>query len=159
MITPEMLRLHSFFKSLSQAELETLAKISDDVTFEDGEVIFRESHPADALYILLKGNIELYFLVEVEYHPEYRKELVFETIKPGDTFGISALIEPYILTSTARALKPSRVIRIDAVALRELCAADKNLAYTLTNLAAMLAIDRLNNTRLALAMVHPAMPS
>ena len=158
MITPEMLSLHSFFKSISQKELETIANISSDVTFEDGEVIFRESHPADALYILLKGNVELYFTVEVEYHPEYRKELVFETIKPGDVFGISALIEPFILTSTARALKTSRVIRIDAIALRDLCVLDKSLAYTLTSLSAKLAIDRLNNTRLALAIVHPSMP-
>lgn len=158
MITPEMLRIDPLFSSLSKNELEAITIISKLVNYEAGEVIFKENQPADALYLLLKGAIDLFFTVEVEYHPELNKELLFGTVNPSELFSISAMIEPFILTSTARASKPSQVIRIDAIALRGICAEDRHLAYTLTSQLAKIAIERLNSTRLQLAMIHQSSP-
>jgi CRP-like cAMP-binding protein len=99
----------------------------------------------------MKGSVELFFTVEVEYHPELRKELKFRVIYPGETFGISAFIEPHTLTASARATEPSRVVKIEAAPLLDLCQQDDELAYALIYQVAKAAMDRLNATRLQLA--------
>jgi len=151
MIIPELLGRYPFFSFLKPAKLNSIAKIAVEEAYERGEIVFRENAFADALYILLKGSLELYFTVDIKYHPEQRKELKFRVIYPGELFGISALIEPYMLTSSARATEPSRVAKILAKPLLEICEQDDKLAYTLTQQVAKAAIDRLNATRLQLA--------
>jgi CRP-like cAMP-binding protein len=151
MITPELLSRYPVFSFLKPAQLKKIAKIASEETFERGQILFREKASADAFYILLKGSIELFFTVEVEYHPELRKELKFRVIYPGESFGISAFIDPHILTASARASEPSQVVKIKAEPLLELCREDTELAYTLIYQVAKVAIDRLNATRLQLA--------
>lgn len=153
MISPQLLSRYPFFSFLKPVQLKEIAKLSIEEDYERGAILFREKEPADALYILTKGSIELFFTSEVEYHPELRKELKFRVIYPGEIFGISALIEPYLLTSSARATEPSRVIKIEAAPLIERCMSDEKLAYALIHQLAKTAIDRLNATRLQLAAV------
>jgi CRP-like cAMP-binding protein len=156
MITLELLRHFPYFKSLSARQLKAIASIANEESFKAGDLLFREKQSAEALYILLSGDIELYFTVEVEYHPELRKELTFGTVSQGEIFSISSLIEPYILTSSARAIKPSQVIKIDATELRGICTEDDELAYTLIQHVGKVAMQRLKNTRLQLAEAYAA---
>lgn len=151
MITPELLYQYPFFKFLNKSQLKALAKISQDKIFESGELIFREGVHADWLYILAKGSIDLFFAVEVPYRPELNKELLFGTISPGAIFGISALVEPYLLTSSARASRTSQVIMIEATSLLALCNKDEKLAYEFIRQVAMAVMERINDTRLQLA--------
>lgn len=151
MVTPELLSRYPFFSFLNLDQLRKLAEIALEEDYERGTIIFQEKLPADAFYILEKGSIELFFTVEVEYHPELRKELKFRVIYPGESFGISAFIEPNVLTASARATEPSRVIKIEAAALLELCQSDDMLANALIYQVAKVAMDRLNATRLQLA--------
>lgn len=153
MVQPEFLSRYPFFSFLKPAQLKKIAKVAKEETYERGEIILREHDRADAFYILLKGSVELLFIVEVEYHPELRKELRFRVIYPGESFGISAFIEPHILTSTARAVEPSQVIKIDAAPILEMCQKDEKLAYALIHQVAKVAVDRLNASRLQLAAV------
>lgn len=153
MIQPELLGQYPLFSFLKPAQLKKIAKIAKEQRVERGEILFHENERADALYVLLKGSVELLFVVDVEYHPELRKELRFRVIYPGETFGISAFIEPYLLTATARAVEPSQVIKIDAAPVLELCQKDEKLAFGLIQQVAKTAMDRLNATRLQLAAV------
>ncbi|MEW5871645.1 MAG: cyclic nucleotide-binding domain-containing protein [Chloroflexota bacterium] len=151
MVTPELLSRYPFFGFLKPTQLNKIAKIAKEETYDRGALLFREKETAETFYILLQGSIELYFTMEVEYHPELRKELKFRVIYPGESFGISAFIEPHVLTSSARATEPSRVIKIDAAPMLEMCEKDEKLAYALTHQVAKAAMDRLNATRLQLA--------
>jgi len=151
MIKPELLRIHPVFSSLTQAQLKAVAGISTEETYESGEIIFKEGSPADALCLLLTGSIEMFFTIDIEQQPKFYKEFTFGTINPADLFEISALIPPHILTSSGRAVKPCRIIRIDGESLRQLCAQDQKLAYKLVNQVSKLAVQRLNNTRIHLA--------
>ena len=151
MIAPELLRRYPFFSFLKPAQLKKIAQIAKEETYERSAILFKENEPADTFFILLKGSIELYFTVEVEYHPELRKELKFRVIYPGESFGISAFIQPHVLTSSARATEPSRVIKIEAAPVLEMSQEDEKLAYELIYRVAKAAMDRLNATRLQLA--------
>jgi CRP-like cAMP-binding protein len=151
MVSPELLSRYRFFSFLNPTQLKKIAKIAKEETYGRGDIVFKQNERAENFYIVLVGSIELYFLVEVEYHPELRKELRFRVIYSGETFGISAFIEPHVLTSSARAIEPSRVIKIEAAPLLEMCQKDDNLAYALIYQVAKAAMDRLNATRLQLA--------
>jgi len=86
-------------------------------------------------------------LVTSKHDPSYKKEYFVSDINPGEIFGISALIEPYIYTATLRADKVSRVIQIRAAPLRALCEVDMKLSSGLHHAVAKAAMERLNNTR------------
>ena len=156
MISTDLLKHYAFFSVFSQEQLEAIAQIAEDETYPPGSLLFLEKQPAEALYMLLKGSIELFYTVEVEYRPELRKELVFTVIKPGELLGISTLIEPHVFTSSARVISPSRVIRINAVKLLEWCEKDYQLSYALVNQVAQAAIERLCATRKQLATAWAA---
>jgi CRP-like cAMP-binding protein len=150
MISPEILRRYPFFGPLNDAQLKAIAMIAEEVTFEKGETLFNERKTAEALFLLMEGSIDLYYTIEEE-HPELRKEFPVGEINPGEPFGISALIEPYVLTSTARASAPTHVIMISASSLRALCEVDKDLAFVFMRQVAKAALERLNATRVQLA--------
>jgi CRP-like cAMP-binding protein len=151
MLATELLIRYPFFDFLTLDRLRAIAGISKEETYTSGTLIFREKQRAEGLYILVKGNVDLFFTVDVEYRPELHKELLFGIINPGEFFGISALIEPHILTSSARASSLSQVIKIDAKALLALCDQDEQLAYGLIHQVAKASIERLNATRIQLA--------
>lgn len=153
MVPIESIERYPFFSFLKPEKLKDIAAISILETLEKGAVIFREKQPAAWLYILVDGHIELFYTVEVEYHPELSKELHFGEVVPGEIFGISALVEPYILTSTARATVTSQVIKISADRLRACCNEDDQLAYGFMKQVAKATIKRLNATLVQLATI------
>jgi CRP/FNR family transcriptional regulator, cyclic AMP receptor protein len=151
MISPELLRRFPFFGNLENSQLIAISIISEEETFKSGEEIFREGSPAESLFLLEDGGIDLYFTVIDSFHPELRKEFSVGEINPGEPFGISALIEPFVLTATARVSSPSKVIRIDGAALRVAMDTDPALSCAMMKKMAKAAIDRLNATRIQLA--------
>jgi CRP-like cAMP-binding protein len=153
MIATMMLRPVSFFDFLKPSLLKSIAAISNEVSYDSGDYIFREKEYARELCILVQGNVDLFFTIDVEYHPELHKELMFSEIGPGELFGISALVEPHILTSSARASKPCQVIKIDRMGLQALCDQDKQFANGLMHQVAKTTLERLNAARLQLAAV------
>jgi CRP-like cAMP-binding protein len=152
MISPELLRHYPFFRSLNDAQLRSVAMIADEELIEAETTLFYEGQPADALYFLEDGRVDLYYTAE-SVRPELRKGIPVGEINPGEPFSISALIEPYLLSSTACISRPSRIIKIDAKALRNLFIKDQRLAYLLTYQAAKAAVERLHMTRVQLAAV------
>lgn len=151
MISPEVLRRNPFFGKLTDNQLSELAMIAEKVEFAAGEVVFNEGDPANALFFLLDGCIDLYFTIAGIKPEALEKGLPVGEINPGEPFGISALIEPYIFTSTACAARSSQAIRFGGMPLRELMKTDRRLAYYLYQSAAKAALERLHATRVQLA--------
>jgi CRP/FNR family transcriptional regulator, cyclic AMP receptor protein len=151
MISPELLRRYPFFGTLNDAELKAIAMITEEAEFEQGITLFEEGQTADMLYFLVDGNIDLYYVVEEQFHPETRKEFIVGEINPGEVFAISTLIEPYMYTSTARVDKHSKLLKIQAEALRALLEKDCQLGYKVMRQIARAAIDRLGAARVLLA--------
>jgi CRP/FNR family cyclic AMP-dependent transcriptional regulator len=151
MISPELLRRYPFFGTLSDEQQRQVAMIADEESHEAGKILLKEKAPANDLYLLINGSVDLLFTVDEEYHPDRHKEFTVGEINPGEIFGISALIEPHQYTSTVRTASPAQVIHIDGVALRQRCADDPRLACHLFSQVAKLALERLNATRVLLA--------
>ncbi len=151
MISPERLRQNPFFRGLTDDQLRSIAMIATEETHPGGVILFEKGQPAEALYFLLEGCVDLYFTVSNSPPLDFPQGIPVGEVNPGEPFSISALIEPHILTSTARLARPSRVLRIETKALLALFKKDKRMAYLLTQQAARAALERLDATRIQLA--------
>ncbi len=156
MISPEMLRRYPFFGTLDDAQLKQIAMIAEEETILKGATIFSERASADHLFVLMAGSVDLYFHSAEEFHPKKSKELFAGEIDPGEVFGISSLVEPYVLAASARAAKDCAVIRIDAVALRNLLKKDAAMGCLLMVQIAQTLNSRLTAARIQLAAAWAA---
>ncbi len=149
MIENNSLHRRSFLKGLNSAQLNAISLAAEEVTYEKGTLVFADDAPANMLCILLEGGVDLFYVTEGQ--DGKLRELVVGEINPDEAFGLSALTEPHVYRAAARAARRSRVLTIDAVKLRALCAGDLQLAYQLALRVAETAMDRLYSTQIMLA--------
>jgi CRP-like cAMP-binding protein len=128
MISPELLRRYPFFAGLTESQLKLVANLAQESTYPKGATIFEECDAANRLFLLIDGSIDLYYRSQDEFHPTKVKEFFVGEINTGEAFGTSAIIDQNEYNATARTSVNSRVMEIDALALRELLAQDPHLA-------------------------------
>lgn len=148
MISPELLRRHRFSGGLRDDELTAIAMIADECATPEGGIIFREGERAAHFYILTAGTVDLIYEI---HHPGGVDTSYVGSINPGELFGISAFVEPYVFTATAQAQGPVKIIAIDAAALRALSEVDCHLGYTVMRQVAVALAERLGFARVQLA--------
>jgi len=144
MISPELLRRHSFFGFLNESELKVIAMISEEVTFKDGSEILTATQNADHLYFLMSGNGSNFFIVDER---EGYKKLYAGEINPGELCGVSALVEPHIYTTSIYANGNVKAIKIDAKSLRAAFDLDTKLGFDFMSALAKALMLRLNDAR------------
>ncbi len=155
MISPELLRRFPFFNFMNDAQLKAVAMIAEEKDHKIGDSIIEADTPASSLYFLIEGSAAYYYIVTTEHDPYYKHEYYISDFNPGEIFGISALIEPYIYTAAVRVEKPCTLIKIDASALRALCEVDTKLSCGLMYAIAKAAMERLQHTRVQLIAAKP----
>ncbi|NUQ64209.1 MAG: cyclic nucleotide-binding domain-containing protein [Pirellulales bacterium] len=147
MISPEVLRRYPYFATVSDESLKAVAQIADEGTVPAGTQMFSEGDTADALNIIIKGE------VEIQYILGSGDRRTVDTLVDGDILGWSALIEPYKYTAVCTTKKDTRLVAIHAQKLRDLCDRDPLLGYRLTNQIAKLLAHRLEGARVQLAAI------
>jgi predicted MFS family arabinose efflux permease len=100
------------FATASRPVLERLLASATDVSFARGVPIVREGEPADALYVLLEGEVEVTARGEGG-GPEHR----LRTLTAPAYFGEIGVLERIPRTATVTALRDSRCERIEGNAL------------------------------------------
>ena len=151
MISPELLRRYPFFSQLTDRNLKAIAMISEEYEVKAGSILFEEKQPAESFYFLIDGSIDLIYTVEEGVKPKSRKQFNVGEINPQEVFGISAIIEPYVINATGIAAKDSRYIAIDAKALLALMEMDYQMGYIFMRHIAKAAMEHLVATRVQLA--------
>ena len=53
------LKTVNLFESMLPEQLKILTNISEEMTFQDGDILFNEGDPADYLYVIVDGGIEI----------------------------------------------------------------------------------------------------
>ena len=153
MVSPELLRRYPFFGGLSDAQLREISMITEEEVFQKGTIILTDKKPAEKLYFLLDGSIDLIYQTvdELNLKPVPSRELMAGEVNPGEVFGVSALIEPYIYNASARAAMSCRVLIIDGIKLRNLIDLDNDLANKMLHHLVTTLMERLIATRVQLA--------
>lgn len=147
MISTELLRRRQFFSRLDELQRKAIAAITEDISFEKDVTLFEEGQDAESLYILIHGAVDLY----LTGGKDPSKPLWVGQINPDEPFGISALIEPHVLTASARVTAPVRILKINGDALRALCEVDPRLSAILIHQVAKAAMERLHFVQVQLA--------
>lgn len=137
-------RIHLFealgiFEHAPRAVLERLASAAREATADSGEVIVREGDTADALYVLVAGDVE----VSARHGASGNRPLA--PMAGPAYFGEIGLLEGIPRTATVRALTPSVLYRIEGDAFLE--------ALTATPAATAFV----ESARTRLAHTHPSM--
>ena len=151
MISPEILRRYPFFGPFNDDQLRAIAKVADEASADVGEELFEECAPADSLYLLLEGSVELFYKSEEEFHPKTSREFSVGDINPGEVFAISSVISPFVINATARATRPCKFVKIDAISLRKMFDEDPQMGYIAMHQVTKAIMERLAYTRVQLA--------
>lgn len=151
MVSTELLRRFPFFGFLNHFQLREVALIAEVVSAEYGTLLFEIDAPADALYLLMEGAVELHYIVTDVHEPDLRKDFLVGVVNPGEILGVSSLIEPFTYTATAYVADDSDLLRLDAAELRRLCEEDHKLALGFDRAVMKATLERLGATRTLLA--------
>ncbi len=154
MVSIELLRRYAFFSGMEAEHLKSIAMLATELSVASEQRIFEADQPADALYILLEGGIDLLYVVLNPNKPGERRDFFVGEVNTGEVFGISGLIEPYQYTTAAVANVPARVLKIDAVGLRLICESNYRAQAVVMRNVARAAMGRLRDTRVNLAAVR-----
>jgi CRP/FNR family transcriptional regulator, cyclic AMP receptor protein len=140
----QLLQGLSFFAPLQEplrARLAGLARIED---FLGDSVIFREGTESRTLYVIILGHVTL------EMYVPGRGRVRILTLGHGDMLGWSAMLGNNVMTATAVATGPTRMIAFSSHDLRELCETDHEVGYQLMRQMSVALSKRLLATRLHL---------
>jgi len=95
------------FDQLAPAELDRLMAFARVVQFPAGATIFTQGSPGDSLMAVLEGE------VSITAPSEEGREVVFNVLEPGETFGEVALLDGKERTADAVAHTNCRLLVID----------------------------------------------
>jgi CRP/FNR family cyclic AMP-dependent transcriptional regulator len=103
----ELLAQIPLFALVDAPELAALAERLDETTHPEGTILFQAGDPGEAAYVLLEGEVELFFKNATG------DRIVLENVKPGGFFGEISLLDSGPRMASALASTAIRVLVID----------------------------------------------
>lgn len=98
-----------FFSNLTMGDFERITAFVQLYAYKNGETIFKKGAPGDALFVVLSGALSV-SIKKAFFLPALR----VSTLKPGDLFGETALIDRSPRTATVRAVEDTQLFVISA---------------------------------------------
>lgn len=146
-----LLKGSDIFYQLTPIQLEMVANLCNEVTFQDGELIFEENSASKELYIIAEGEVEILLdpsIIQASDKSSHQ-DAVIATLRKGQSFGEVALVDEGLRSASCRAAhSDTRLLVIERDRLIMLCETYPQLGYRLMyNLAADLAM-KIRNTDL-----------
>lgn len=129
----ELIRHVPVFSAIGPAKQKLLCFSSDRLTFEAGQVMFREGDAADAAYVVIDGTVEI--TVQTPGGP-----LLVNTLGQSDVVGEAAIFGDVPRTATATAKTRVEALRV---------CKDLFLELVRDNADAAMQLNRILATRLA----------
>ncbi len=150
----DLLKQSSLFEGLNAEELQQFANVAQFLKVKKGDRIFEAGSPAEFLFVIGAGEIDLRF--KVTYYNALA-ELSLDTKSRGEAFGWSALIGPHRYTLSAIALADSALLQMNQTDIKRLCEANNHLGYILMRNLAKMVGDRF--TRVEYVLIQQAQQS
>lgn len=104
---PDFLANIKMFELLNEDDRVALATVVDELNVPAGHTLFQAGDPGDSLFIVRKGEIELFI------KDTTGQKIVLTKSEPGDMFGELAMLDMGARTATALALSESEVLVLD----------------------------------------------
>jgi CRP/FNR family cyclic AMP-dependent transcriptional regulator len=100
-----LLRRTELKRFLNDAQLDEVERYCRSATRKSGTSLFRQDEPAEHLYLLVEGTVELR-----ARPPGRRVYRTVELIRPGCTFGDEAVVGSPAYLSSARTVEPAKLL-------------------------------------------------
>ncbi len=110
MTDPQTLGRVHLFRNLPEEQLQMLESAAERMLFQAGEAIFHHGDPADWLYIVEEGAVDIVL-------PSEGEEIVLASFAPGSFFGELGLFDQQPRNATARAAADARIVAVPAGAI------------------------------------------
>jgi CRP/FNR family cyclic AMP-dependent transcriptional regulator len=127
-VTPGVdgLRACGLFAGLDEVELESIARQMRSRRFRNGETIFHQDDPGDALHVVVAGAVKIVLPSAEDGEPA-----IMATLRPGDFFGALALLDGAPRSATAVALGKTETLVLRREAFLDLVDSDRTLRVAL----------------------------
>ncbi|MGO9257252.1 MAG: Crp/Fnr family transcriptional regulator [Bryobacteraceae bacterium] len=138
------LRNHGFTKGLGEAQLEALASLATEVTFEENELILADGQRSTSFYLLTSGSVAV----------ELRTGgfvVCVEALGPGQVFGWSVLLNHQDTLFQVRARETTTALRLNGEALQARCKSDTSLGTEILQRTLQVVAGRVKATEIRFA--------
>ncbi len=152
MLSVRMLNRIPAFRGLDDESVQDLLPVVNRVEIAAYQPIFQEDEDAKKIYFLESGKV----IISIRDGAGGRKTV--SVVRPGECFGRSALVPPFVFGASAHAQEPSEVDVIDGDALRLRMRKHPDLAWSVFEALAATIAERLAGTRVQLLTATLASP-
>ncbi len=115
------------FRGLNEEHIRLLERLMETYHCPAGTYIIRQDSPAEYLYLVLQGS------VEISFKPYDGLPITVSHIEPGGIFGWSAVVGSGKYTSSAIAIGDTDAVRVNGHELRKLCAENPDAGKEILN--------------------------
>ena len=143
------LKQSDIFYQFTQTQLELVANLCQEKSFDAGEILFEENTSSKELYIVVQGEVDILVNPGIVSAKGNTEKVAITTMRRGQSFGEIAVVDEGLRSATAKARnKGASLLVIPRDKLIMLCETYPQLGYRLMyNLAADLAM-KIRNTDL-----------
>jgi NTE family protein len=129
------------FAGLSVEMLERVGELASEESLRRGEWLFREGEPADGVYVVRVGHLEVVQTAQAGQDGSGSETI--NTLSRGAVLGELALLSETVRSASIRALRDTELLKIEKAHFDSLLRAEPELALSLTRvLSAQLQASR-----------------
>lgn len=132
------------FCELEAEQILEIAEFCREEICREGEFVLIEGEPADKLFVVERGKLALEKQIQIGRHSTARNATI-SYVEPGQVAGFSALVLPYIYSTSATCVEPTRVIVMDSEDIREYLNTHPAAGYTVMKTISSLISSRYRN--------------
>lgn len=146
MATTASLAEFPLFRNLPDFLLDKITALGNELSFSQGDTIFREGESADKLVFLLDGDV----LLKVKLTSRPESITVSAVSQRFESFGWSGIVPPYHYTASAVCETDCRVLTIPGDRFMKLLEENPEAGFAVMQRLTELVSSRLRNSRQAL---------
>jgi len=144
MVPVQTLEKLAFLEGFPPEYLKPLVGVAKVVEVPAGDIVFHEGQKSPNIYLVIEGKVAL------EIDVVARGTTVIQTVGPGKLLGWTPLLAQGLMTATARAVEPCRLVAINAMQVLQACAQNPEFGMEFMRRTALALARRLNATRMHL---------
>ena len=156
----EVFKKIPLFNGLTNTELIKVSNLTQKVSFNMGDTVFKQGDTGDALYLIRSGEIEVLVAKGISEEGEEQEMTCVAVLGPGELFGEMALVEKEPRSATILAKADTKLLRIKENYFQELMNNDNAIALKIYRRLTTILSHRLRDTteRLTIAnsIIHLA---
>jgi len=144
MVVVDKLDKLTFCQGLSREYVDRLISLGSVRNYQPGDRLFYEGQPSEEVFLLAKGEVAL------ETSVPGQGSMRVQTVEAGELLGWSPVLGLGVMSASAIALTPCRVVALNANRILALADEDPKFVLEFMRRTAVTLAQRLNATRLQL---------